>query len=63
MSVVQEAAVRMQVWLARARRDLKGQGLVEYSLVLSLIAVLTIASLRFLQPHIANALNSVSSSL
>jgi Flp pilus assembly pilin Flp len=63
MSVVQEAVVRLQIWLARATESAKGQGLVEYSLILAFVAILTLASLKYLQPRISTTLNSVSSNL
>ncbi len=41
----------------------EGQGLIEYTLILSLVAVLVIVSLKFLQPAINVALNRVSNTL
>ncbi len=40
-----------------------GQGLVEYGLILALVAVLCIAALTTLQGGISSTLNSVTSSL
>ncbi|HVA88981.1 MAG TPA: Flp family type IVb pilin, partial [Chloroflexota bacterium] len=37
----------------------EGQGLVEYALILALIAILVIVALKFLQPQISNTLNTV----
>ena len=44
------------------RRE-EGQGLVEYALILALIAILVIVALKFLQPQISNTLNNVSNNL
>jgi pilus assembly protein Flp/PilA len=41
----------------------KGQGLVEYALILVLIAVVVIAILVILGPQIANVFSTISSSL
>ena len=52
-----------QVWLKRRLRREEGQGLVEYALILALIAILVIVALKFLQPTISNTLNTVSNAL
>jgi Flp pilus assembly pilin Flp len=44
-------------------RRLKGQSLVEYSLILFFISILVIVALQFLQPAISNTLNNVSNSM
>jgi pilus assembly protein Flp/PilA len=41
----------------------KGQGLIEYALILVLIAVVVIVVLRILGPQIGNVFSKVSSSL
>jgi len=41
----------------------KGQGLVEYALLLVLIAVVVIATLSLLGPAIGNIFNNISNSL
>jgi pilus assembly protein Flp/PilA len=41
----------------------KGQGMVEYGLIISLIAVAVIAALVILGPKIANLFNNVSNSI
>jgi pilus assembly protein Flp/PilA len=53
----------LQAWMKRHLRREEGQGLVEYALILSLIAVLVIVALKFLQPTISNTLNNVSNTL
>ena len=50
-------------WFVRRLRREEGQGLVEYALILALIAILVIVALKFLQPQISNTLNKVSNSL
>ena len=50
--------------IARLRESrLKGQGMVEYSLILFFISILVIVSLQFLQPAISSTLNNVSNSI
>ncbi len=41
----------------------KGQGLVEYALILVLVAIVVIVALTFLGPTISNVFNKVSSNL
>ena len=41
----------------------KGQGLVEYAIILSLVALIVIAVLWLLGPRIGNSYSSISSSL
>jgi pilus assembly protein Flp/PilA len=54
----------LQTWIKRlVRRDKEGQGLVEYALILALIAILVIVALQFLQPTISNTLNTVTNAL
>jgi pilus assembly protein Flp/PilA len=62
-SASQAHYVRFSNTLARLRADRSGQGLVEYALILALIAILVIIALKFLQPQISNTLNKVSNSL
>jgi pilus assembly protein Flp/PilA len=62
----EQIMVRMmviQAWIKRHLRREEGQGLVEYALILALIAVLVIVALKFLQPTISNTLNNVSNTL
>jgi len=49
--------------LYRALRSRKGQSLVEYSLVLALIAVVAVTVLRGLGKHINNTLSSINANL
>ena len=41
----------------------KGQGLIEYAIILSLVALIVIAVLWLLGPSIGNSYSSISSSL
>jgi pilus assembly protein Flp/PilA len=41
----------------------KGQGLVEYAIILSLVALIVIAVVRLLGPKIGNTFSSIASSL
>ena len=49
--------------VCRALRSRKGQSLVEYSLILALIAIVAITVLRGLGKHINNTLSSVNANL
>ena len=41
----------------------KGQGLVEYAIIISLVAVLVIAVMRLLGPKMGNVFSTINSSL
>ena len=41
----------------------KGQGLVEYAIILALVAIVVIAVVRLLGPKIGNTFSSISSSI
>jgi pilus assembly protein Flp/PilA len=41
----------------------KGQGLVEYAVILALVFLIVIAILRLLGPQVGNTFSSISSSL
>lgn len=49
--------------LYRAFRSPRGQSLVEYSLILALIAIVAITVLRGLGKHINNTLSSINANL
>jgi len=49
--------------LCRALRSRKAQSLVEYSLILALVAVVAITVLRGLGRHVNNTLSSVNANL
>ena len=50
-------------WIRRRLRREEGQGLVEYALILALIALLVVVALKLLQPQISNTLNEVANGL
>ena len=50
-----------RMWLAV--RSQKGQSLVEYALILALVAIVVITALTTLGGHTSNAMNSVATSL
>jgi pilus assembly protein Flp/PilA len=45
-----------------ARKE-KGQGLVEYALIIVLVSIVVIAALMVLGPQISNVFNTISSTL
>ena len=55
--------VTLQAWMDNRLRRERGQGLVEYALILALIAILVIVALKFLQPQVSSTLNKVSNNL
>lgn len=50
-------------WFQDRRDDERGASLVEYALLLALIAVVAIGALVLLGHHVANTLNSVNNNL
>jgi Flp pilus assembly pilin Flp len=55
--------VKLQSAGYRAMKSDDGQGLTEYALVLALVAVVAMASLKFLSAGVSKELTSVASSL
>ena len=49
--------------IKRLRREVKGQGLAEYALILALIAVLAIVSLLFLGGQVSDKLSVIGSTI
>jgi pilus assembly protein Flp/PilA len=41
----------------------KGQGLVEYAIILAFVAIVVIAVMRILGPRVGNTFSSISSSI
>jgi pilus assembly protein Flp/PilA len=41
----------------------KGQGLVEYAIILALVAIVVIAAMRLLGPKVGNTFSKISNSL
>ena len=54
--------LRMEV-VAMLKKLEKGQGLVEYALILVLVAIVVIAALTLLGPQISNIFNRISQNL
>ena len=52
-----------QAWVRRRLHREEGQGLVEYALILALIATFVVIALKFLQPPISTTLNSIANGL
>jgi len=44
-------------------RDEEGQGLVEYALIIALVAIVVIAALQFLGGRVGNTYNSIGNKL
>jgi Flp pilus assembly pilin Flp len=55
--------VKLQSAVFRAMESDEGQGLTEYALVLALVAIVAIASLKFLSSGVNKELTSVATSL
>lgn len=56
-------AMALQAWIKRHVRREEGQGLVEYALILALIAILVIVALKLLQNNISTLLNNVGNAI
>ncbi len=56
--MLQQLIVRLQLW-----RDERGQGLVEYALILSLVSIAAIGVLTVLGVDVANVLDQVENKL
>ncbi len=54
---------RLADQVRRHLRREEGQGLVEYALILALIAIFVVVALKFLQPQISNTLNTMAMDL
>jgi pilus assembly protein Flp/PilA len=52
-----------RAYLRLAMRDEEGQGMVEYGLIIALVAIVVIAALVILGPKVANIFNTASSQL
>ena len=53
----------MPAWFANLLRDQSGQGLVEYALVLTLIAVVCVAALAFLGKRSSNVYSNITTAI
>ena len=57
-----ERLLRLAVWVTLPRDD-RGSSLVEYALLVALIAAVTVVALRYFQTSTAQKLSSASSSI
>lgn len=55
--------VKMKKLMNWLKNEESGQGMVEYGLILALIAIVVIAALRVLGPKVAGTFNNVSNDL
>jgi pilus assembly protein Flp/PilA len=55
--------VKLQSAVYRVMKSEEGQGLTEYALILALVAIVAIASLKFLSSGVNKELTSVATSL
>ena len=55
--------VAVETWFATAREDEEGQGMVEYALILALVAVVAIAILFIIGNQVKNTFNNVSAQM
>ncbi len=64
---VMAVLIRMQIYLqqmtGRFLAGARGQGMVEYALILAFVAILVIVALKLLQPRVSQTLNTVANSL
>ncbi|MDB5056602.1 MAG: hypothetical protein JWO59_74 [Chloroflexi bacterium] len=58
-----QATHRLRAFIAARLEQEEGQGLVEYALILALIAIFVVVALKFLQPNINTTLNNVANGL
>jgi pilus assembly protein Flp/PilA len=57
------ALLRLYVWVQCLQHDEKGQDLVEYALLVSLIALTCVAGLRAIATAVNNVFTNISTSL
>jgi pilus assembly protein Flp/PilA len=55
--------VGLQTWIATARDREEGQALVEYALILALVAVVAIAGLQILGTNVLARLNEIATAI
>ena len=63
MWALAERYVRARAWLGQLARRQKGQGLVEYALILVLVAIVVIAALTLLGETAGSVMNQVQENL
>lgn len=63
MAMLNELALRLSVGAARLLSRREGQGLVEYALIIALVAVLLVGALILLKNQISGTFSSIIGSL
>jgi len=63
MKAITKMFVKLQMYLESFKEDEKGQGLVEYALILVLIAIVCIIAMKYVGGTTCNVLNEVGSTL
>lgn len=63
MTALNDTMLRGLIWLQKARSSEEGQGLVEYGLIVALIAVVCVTALTGLGNGVKTKLQSVSTTL
>ncbi len=63
MDPITKMYVSFMLYFGALRKDEKGQGLVEYALILVLIAIVCIVAMKYVGGTTNNALNEVGSKL
>ncbi len=53
----------LMAWLTRFKEKKEGQALVEYALILALIAIVVIAALTFLGGAVKNTVNNIGQNI
>ena len=61
--VLRQNIIQKGIYLMLFAPKEKGQGLVEYAIILALVAIVVIAVMRLLGPKIGNTFSTISSSL
>ena len=63
MTTIHEAVLRMVTWAQSRKQDEEGQGMVEYGLILALVAIVAMAGLTTLGPAVDAVLTQVGGAL
>ena len=63
MDIFTKLVISGQTWVTRLRERQEGQALVEYALILALIAVVSIAALTTLGGNVATQLGNIASAI
>ncbi|MCY0886313.1 MAG: Flp family type IVb pilin [Firmicutes bacterium] len=55
--------MRLWVWLQSLKQEREGQAMVEYALIIALVAVVVILALQFLGHSVNNAINNIANAV